>query len=441
MYSATNSKYRSFLEFVVLLLIAVSRLFSQAADSVSPAAAEQVPFTIEHADHFFQRNAPSGESRFILQGNVRVKRGPSGIDCGSLTYFPAERYFLCLDSVHVIDPQRSLSSDSLFYYLDSARYLALGHLWWTAENFTGTGWRGEYFRDKEIMVVNGEAEASDSLRRITADRLEYDYLSQVLRATGTVQLVELKSGSKALAASGSYDRNTGQVVLAGRPVVTYYDRSDSLSPRTYHLSCDLLRGYGRDSLCALGRVHLWEDSLSITADSLFYDRQTGTSYFRGGQPVVENPSYKLSGALLDMVASGRSLEKVTAVRGSRGEFYFSRKAGADSTAHPDSLKRDVGSWIEGDSLELFFGHGALDSLAASGTARSYFRKNSESGINYLQGSRILLIWQEKALDRVEVSRGGRGLYLSPDTLAGMHRSPDSSGFEKPRPRSSKKTRP
>lgn len=426
MSSATSSKPARTLWPVWLLL--VSGLYVQSGRCQPPpdSARTEVPFTILHADQFVQRRDSTGLQRYLLQGDVHITRAGSTIKCDELIYYPDANYFLCSGRVLVADTSRSLSSDTLYYYVDSGYYKALGNLHWSSGEFTGTGGAGEYWREREIMAVTGDAAARDSLRLITAERLEYSYLTETLVATGNVNLTDRESHSTAVATAGVYRRSAGEVVLSGRPVVTYYAEDDTLHTNPYNLTGDRIVNWAGDSLAAAGRVRLAADSLTVTADSLFYDRKRNVSYFRGGPPVIEHPKYELRGQLLDVFSAGRALERVVAAGEGRGEFFSGESAGkaADST-----LDSEAGSWIEGDSLELFFGAGALDSISSAGNARSYFRENAQAGINYLQGDRILLIWQEGALEVVEVTRGGRGLYLPPDSGGAITVIPDSAGFK------------
>lgn len=424
----------NFRNFIVLLLTAelflpVSSVNSQHAPANETVAdQEDIPFTIEQADNLFQRKDSTGAERFILQGHVKVVRASSRIECGSLTYYRSGSYFLCVDSVFLNDPERSLHSDTLFYYVDQARYAALGNLRWATREFSGTGLRGDYYRDSELMTVEGQAVARDSLREIRADKLEYDYASETLRATGKVKMLEVESGSNAVASGALYQRKTGLLTLSGRPRVTYYEADDTLSLDPYYLTCDILKSYANDSLFAIGRVRLWDDSLNITSDSLFHDRIAGVSYFRGGPPLVENPRYNLQGELLNVFIDSRRLERIDAMRKARGEFYFNGEK-ADLSRISPGEETAVGSWVEGDTLELYFGREALDSIAALGNARSYFRETAESGVNYIQGTRLLLIWREGALEAIDVTGGGRGLFLPADSSVGITVIPDSAGFK------------
>jgi lipopolysaccharide export system protein LptA len=392
---------------------------------IPPADQEQFPFIIEHADHFYHRQSTDSVETFVLKGSVRVKHSASLISCGTLTYFPAGRYFLCVDSVHISDPGRNMLSDTLFYYVDSAYYQAFGHFQWTSSGFSGSGQKGDYYRQEGRMVVTGEASARDSLREIKADKLEYYDSSETIKATGGLRFFDRQTYSDAVASSGLYERRTNLVTLYGRPKVTYYEENDTLHLQPYYLTGDLLRSFSRDSLCATGRVRLWDDSLTVTADSLFYDKKEGISYFRNGGPQVESQSYRLTGSLIDVTSSARRLRRVRAMVKARGEFYNLQEKEGEKTSDKEEKKRET-SWVEGDTLDILFGPAGLDSIAALGDARSYFCENRESGINYLQGKRIYLIWQDEKLDRVDVEGGGRGLFLKPDTTAGKAAVSDSA---------------
>ncbi len=410
--------------FLLLLLVSFIPLRA-AAPEPADSAGGQVPFRIEHAENFLQRKDSSGASVFILQGAVDVRRGESRILCDSLLYFPSGSWFLCLDSVHLTDPERELRCDSLVYYVERGFYRAAGSVRWSSQGVSGVGRLGEYHRDSGLIRLEGQAAAWDSLRRIDADELEYESNTHVLRALGRVRMLEFASRSTAQASSAVYRKDSGMVVLTGRPEIAYFEKGDSVSP--YHLLSDELRRYGPDSVVAVGRVHLWRDSLTVTADSLFHDLRPGVSYFRGGPPLVVDPRFTLRGTAIDVRTAGHKLRQVTALGAARGEFNPD-----SAVAKTDSVKSSVtpvGSWITGDSLDLYFGNSGIDSLSASGSSRSYFRENAQASVNYILGRRIRLVWEGGLIDRVQVEGGGRGLFVQPDSSARSLARPDSAAVE------------
>ena len=183
------------LHFPGVIFFTIFTPLSAQDPAIAEPGAEKVPFTIERADDFFRRVDPGGTERFILQGDVIIDYGGSRIRCETLTYFSASRYFLCLDSVRLTDPERQVSSDTLLYYVDKAHYRALGNLHWASSGFVGSGRRGDYFRLKEQLIVEGEAVAEDSSYRIEAAKLEYDYKNSRLLATGGIVLTDKKARS------------------------------------------------------------------------------------------------------------------------------------------------------------------------------------------------------------------------------------------------------
>ncbi|HLA39810.1 MAG TPA: hypothetical protein VJ417_07430, partial [Candidatus Glassbacteria bacterium] len=284
MSSVTNSKPARLLWPVWLLLQAGLYVQSGWGQETPDSTKAEIPFTIHHADQFVQTRDSTGLQCYQLRGTVHVTRSGSTIKCDELVYYPAGNYFHCVGNVLVADTSRSLNSDTLYYYVDSGYYKALGRLRWSSGEFTGAGWVGEYWRERDVMAVSGEATAHDSLRLVSADRLEYDYSRETLAATGNLHLTDRESHSTAVAAAGVYRRSAGEMVLTGRPLVTYYVEDDTLGENPYNLTGDHIVSWAGDSLAAAGRVRLTDDSLMITADSLFYDRSRNVSYFRGGEP-------------------------------------------------------------------------------------------------------------------------------------------------------------
>ncbi|MBW7995255.1 MAG: hypothetical protein FVQ81_01540 [Candidatus Glassbacteria bacterium] len=422
MCSATGSERRSASLTacrlpVLLFLLAVSPLAAQQ-DST-----DSVPFKIRRADQFLQRRDSTGARTYLLHGDVLITHEATTITCDRLIYYPDAGYFQCTGSVGVSGDERVLACDTLYYHLERGYYRALGGLQWSSRDIRGSGLQGEYWRDRDLFRVTGDAFAADSTRELRSEQMEYDYGSEVLRAEGDVRFTNDESGSSAAATSAIYRSGDQLLVLRGRPVLTYYADDDSLREDAYNLTGDVVTSYGSDSLVSSGRVRLWQDSLTVTADSLFHDRTSDISYFRGGPPVLEHPDYSLSAAELDVISKDRELERIEATGDGRGEFW----SGANGSTGAREGEKYV-SWIEGDSLRLFFSGGALDSIYATGSSRSYYQESAESGVNYVQGGMILLVFENTLLQVVEVGGGGRGVYLPPDTGGVITAIPDSAGF-------------
>ena len=206
-------------------------------------------------------------------------------------------------------------------------------------------------------------------------------------------MTDKKARSTANAASGLYERDNGITTLTGRPLLELYDESDTLSLRPYYLNCDRLRSFGPDSMIAVGRVKLWDDSLTISSDSLFHDAVNGTSYFRGGSPLIDNPAYNMRGERIDVHIHNRELDHIVAIGVGRGEFYQNGLARNDSSA-------GTCNWIEGDTLKVAFGSVGLDSIVSSGRARSYFREDPQAALDYVIGEKIILVWRKGLIDRI-----------------------------------------
>ncbi len=426
MCSATSSERLPLTRHLLLQGLLFALLLPAATPSARQDSGQSVPFKIRHADQFVQSKDSTGARLYVLLGNVLIVREATSISCDSLTYFPDNGFFHCIGSVHVADSVRSLSSDTLFYYLDRAYYRAAGDMRWSSGKLWGSGNQGEYWRGSALFRVTGEAFAADSARELHSETMEYESATGVLRAQGDVRFSESESGSTGAAASARYSSGDKLLVLRGRPVLTYYEDEDSLRQDPFSLTGDVATSFGRDSLTATGRVRLWRDSLSVTSDSLFHNLATDRSYFRGGPPRVEHPEYRLSAERLDISSRERHLELIEAEVGGRGEF----STGGDS-AEQRGLRREHGSWIEGDTLRLFFSRNAMDSIYAAGSARSFYRENELSGVNYVQGGIILLVFEDNLLEVVEVRDGGRGVYVPPDTGGVITVIPDSSGFLSP----------
>jgi lipopolysaccharide export system protein LptA len=424
MCSATSSEHVPMTRFLLHGLL-FTLLLPSLALSFPQDSSSAVPFKIRRAGDFLQRKDSTGAQIYLLIGDVLISRETTTISCDSLSYFPDSGFFNCLGSVQVADSVRTLRCDTLFYYIERAYYRAAGNMEWNSGKLLGSGDQGEYWRDDDLFRVTGEAFAADSARQLRSETMEYEYATEILRAAGKVRFADNESGSTAEAAGALYRSRDKLLVLRGRPVLTYYEDEDSLHQDPYSLTGDVVTSFSQDSLVAVGRVRLWRDSLSVTSDSLFHDRALDKNHFRGGPPLVEHPEYRLTADLLNVTSRERRLELIEAEGRGRGEFG----TGGDSTA--PGAQEVLGSWIEGDTLRLFFGSSAMDSIYAAGSARSYYQESGQSGVNYVQGGRLLLVFENNLLEVVEVRGGGRGVYVPPDTGGVITVIPDSSGFMQP----------
>ena len=380
-----------------------------ALSAQNAADKSDLPFTIEKADKFYQRKDSLGQSRFILEGDVRISRGVSSIACGFLTYAPGNDIAIFVDSVVYIDTAYTFRSDTLFYNLQSELSEAFGSLRWKSSMASGSGDRGKYFRVEQVLEIEGNAVAGDTTYRIESDKLHYDLNAEELTATGKVKFTHLVSGSTALASAARYNRNLDRTVLSGRPEVEMYEESDTAHSAPYRIVADRIVSFAADSMIATGRVRLWDDSVEVIADSLFHDEPAGRSFFRGERPEVRATEFSLAAGSIDALTEARKLRRVVAVRDAHGEFYNADdKKSAKDKQEP--------SWLEGDTISLSFEEsGKLDSIISVGKARTLMKRPENGGENYLIGNKLILSFDAGVLDRVIVEGGGRGIYLPADS--------------------------
>lgn len=153
----------------------------------------------------------------------------------------------------------------------------------------------------------------------------------------------------------------------------------------------------------------------------------------GARPVAQAEGFRLTADSLDVVAPGERLERMVAVGKARGET--SSRDSLNVAQLPEVARSD---WMEGDTLVAVFSRVEpdpdlppdtlapeyrLEEIQAMGSARTLYRFAPEDstfragvdapGVHYATGSRILIVFVEGEVDRMEMEGPSRGWHLEP----------------------------
>lgn len=357
-------------------------------------------------------------------------RGPLLLTVALCAALPATAEAQAEDDPVVIDHanelRRVVEGDSLTYFLEGAVRAHRGPIQMRSEIAT-------IFRLSQVADFQRNVHFWDATTEIYADRLLYYEVSNQALATGSVQVIDRRSGSQVAADSVLYERDLGRITARPRPhgIVLPQDTSNQEDP--FHVWADLMV-FHSDSLGTemdgIGRVLIERTDLTAVGDSLHYDEQASRVALRK-EPRVETSDTYLTAERIDVLLAENRIDALVARDGARAVD----KTDSIPAAVPAAFNHvSEYSFLEGDSLNIEFVAGEIDWLVAQGRARSLnYALESPSGpietwsINYLLGERLELNFRGDTLNRVVASGGHRGVYRSEEIRrGGPERRPSES---------------
>lgn len=332
----------------------------------APASAQQEePIVIDHADEL-QRVAEADSLVYLLEGHVRVHRGPVRMRSDRATIYRSSR---------VADFERNV------------------HFW-------------------------------DRTTEIYADRVVYEEDTDVATATGRVQLIDRDSRSQVTADTVRYEREDGLIVARPRPHAVLLPADSAAGGTPFDVYADEMRFQGDSAgseVVAVRKVLIERDDLTAVGDSLHYDQDRGVVALRIS-PRVETAATYLTAERIDVILEGGEMNALVAVEGARAI----NKQDSIPPAVPAAFDHvSQTSFLEGDSLYIAFVGEGIDWLLAEGAARSlsYARESGLGAVetwsaNYLMGERLRLSFRGDTLVQVVASGGNRGVYRIEEVRVG-----------------------
>lgn len=290
---------------------------------------------------------------------------------------------------------------------------------------------------------------------IHGDRLFFQG-SEYFRASGSV-VVE-REGLLALGDTAEYDQVAERMLLRGDARVQ--GERFTMSGQTVNIA---LPGGEMRSVRAVRDAVLTGEDLRVEAPLIQMIMDQGTMQRLVATPLPGDPSgppvadadsadrarpvavaegFRLTADSLDVVAPAEQLERMVAVGKARGET--SARDSLNVPQLPEVARTD---WMEGDTLIATFSRVEpdpdlppdtaaaeyrLEQVQAIGSARTLYRFLPEDtvfragvdapGVHYATGSRILIVFLEGEVDRMEMEGPSRGWHLEP---AGRRAARDS----------------
>ena len=318
---------------------------------------------------------------------------------------------------HANELRRVFEGDSLTYFLEGAVRAHRGPIQMRSQ-------RATIFRQSQIADFERNVHFWDATTEIYADRLLYYELTNQALATGSVQVIDRRSGSQVAADTVLYERDRDVITARPRPhgIVLPQDSTAQESP--FHVWADLMIFHSDSTGTAmdgLGRVLIERTDLTAVGDSLHYDERASRVALRK-EPRVETLETYLTADRIDVLLEENRIDALVARDRARAVDKSDSIPPAVATAFRNVSES---SFLEGDSLIIEFVEGEIDWLVAQGTARSLnYALESPPGpietwsVNYLLGERLELNFRGDTLSRVVASGGHRGVYRSEEVRVG-----------------------
>jgi hypothetical protein len=330
-----------------------------------------------------------------------------------------------IDNVVFRDSSAELTSDRATYYEWDDRLEAEGHVR-LVNTDNGTvleGPRLTYLR--EVEGVRDTAELRATLRPTVEYRAESDTAEPYIIVADRVRLI---GNSTWAGGSVTIDRSdfasTGDSAWldlgAGRGVIVGNAEAAGKDSVGYVMKGSQI-GFGLvddklDWVQAQGQAEATSADWEIVGDTIEFTvhedmMQGGAAWGDSITPVATSETYSIAADSLAVDTPGQLLTEV------RGYGHAIATTSSDSTGvDPD--------WIAGDTVTARFdstdtGGRTLTELIAQGNARAFYKIFDEAdstaapAINYSRGLKIIALFKEETVDRVDVIGQADGIYLEP----------------------------
>lgn len=318
---------------------------------------------------------------------------------------------------HANELRRVFEGDSLTYFLEGAVRAHRGPIQMRSQ-------RATIFRQSQVADFEQNVHFWDATTEIYADRLLYYELTNQALATGSVQVIDRRSGSQVAADTVLYERDRDVITARPRPHGIVLPQDSTRQEAPFHVWADLMI-FHSDSLGTevdgLGRVLIERPDLTAVGDSLHYDELASRVALRK-EPRVETRETYLTAERIDVLLEENRVDALVARDRARAVDKTDSIPPAVAAAFQNVSES---SFLEGDSLTIEFVAGEIDWLVAQGQARSLnYALESLPGpietwsVNYLLGERLELNFRGDTLSRVVASGGHRGVYRSEDIRVG-----------------------
>ena len=185
-----------------------------------------------------------------------------------------------IDHTNVL--RRVVEGDSLTYFLEGAVRAHRGPIQMRSD-------RASIYRLSQVADFQGNVHFWDATTEIYADRLLYYEVTDQAVATGSVQVIDRRSGSQVAADTVLYDRFRDVITAHPRPHGIVLPQDTTAQEHPFHVWADLMVFHSDSTgteMDGLGHVLIERTDITAVADSLHYDERVSRVALRK-EPRVE----------------------------------------------------------------------------------------------------------------------------------------------------------
>lgn len=338
-----------------------------AAMLIVSGAFAQAPIELRRADVLRTETGPNGAIRY-LDGNVWIVQDTLSVTCEHAKYEESIGRLYSEENVHFVEPSRQIWADQATYYEKDGRAIAEGNV-----------------KIKQDSTL------------IFCDQVIYNEARSEALFLGNVQLYSLPDKTVITGHRGTYNNPRRYGVMTQQPrLVRRFTDDDSL----------IIKGKVIEYFSAEKRavvtdsVRIIRQDFSAWGKQLFYwDDQQHARLI--GNPIIKYKRDVLTADTVDAYFVNNELQRAV----------LSHRAVAVSPV--DSLAPLPMNKMTGNSMEIIFANGDVDSIYVRGNATSayYIREAGESkGANRVSGDAIDLWVDDGRIAWIHVMGGTEGVY-------------------------------
>lgn len=403
-------KKRTFL-FVASVLLMFAEARSQGEKLI----------VIENADSLVAR-VVDGQSARELIGNVRFSQERVRISCERAVQFQETGNVQLLGNVVVVDDSLTMTFPRGMYFREERRAVAYDTVHLDDRSMTLSAHFGEYLIGPRKAFFRSKVVANDKESKLIADSLTYYRDDERTIALGKVEIqsyadnLTIRGGHFESFKKQDYSRMTGFPVLVKYDTTASSGKIDTLIVRSRVM--EAYRGEADKRLIATDSVEILRSDMASIAGVAIFHTQDDSILLRRS-PVIWYERTQVSGDSINVYLRRNKLDRVfvfgSSLAISRSDSLFPQKfdqiTGEEMILHfgENGMER-----MDVNTRAISVYHVYEDSLA--------------NGLNKTSGDRIVMLWEEGKLSSIKVFGGVEGAYIPENLVQGREREYAVTGF-------------
>lgn len=376
---------------------------------------------IENADSLVAR-VVDGQSARELIGNVRFSQDRVRISCERAVQFQETGNVQLLGNVVVVDDSLTMTFPRGMYFREERRAVAYDTVHLDDRSMTLSAHFGEYLIGPRKAFFRSKVVANDKESKLIADSLTYYRDDERTIALGNVEILSyadnltIRGGHFESFKKQEYSRMTGFPVLVKYDTTASSGRIDTLIVRSRVM--EAYRGEGDKRLVATDSVEILRSDMASIAGVAIFHTQDDSILLRRS-PVIWYERTQVSGDSINVYLRRNKLDRVfvfgSSLAISRSDSLFPQKfdqiTGEEMILHfgENGMER-----MDVNTRAISVYHVYEDSLA--------------NGLNKTSGDRIVMLWEEGKLSSIKVFGGVEGAYIPENLVQGREREYAVAGF-------------